>query len=357
MERRRSHIGRGAWLLAGLLWGLAGCQGAPAAKPAPEAAAPAAAAAAPTAPAPTAAPAPIAVVFSIPGRQLFQLSPLLAQDQGLFREEGLDATVIEMETRQALSGLITGEVGYDGRMGSNLFLAARTGEVRAAMFLHALAPWRLMGQPDVRDVAALRGARVTASNPGSAGYLLTRAALRRAGLDPERDVELSYTGLETARLAALETGQVRAATLAVPFDAMMAGRGYPILADAMEMKLDLPITGVTATPGRLASRPDEARRVLRAILRAQQFIRERRDDAVDFAARTFELDRALVASELDRLVGTFAPEGELSAAQLRRFFELNEAEGVDLEVRLQDVRFEELFDYTALRAARRELGQ
>src|SRR5581483_6757148 len=186
MERRRSHIGRGAWLLAGLLWGLAGCQGAPAAKPAPEAAAPAAAAAAPTAPAPTAAPAPIAVVFSIPGRQLFQLSPLLAQDQGLFREEGLDATVIEMETRQALSGLITGEVGYDGRMGSNLFLAARTGEVRAAMFLHALAPWRLIGEPDVRDVAALRGARVTASNPGSAGYLLTRAALRRAGLDPER---------------------------------------------------------------------------------------------------------------------------------------------------------------------------
>ena len=355
MTGRRTLIGCRAWLLGLLMGASAACQPAPVPNPALEAAA---AGAPPAAAGPVVAtPEPIPVVFSIPGRQLFQLSPLLAQDQGLFREEGLDATVIEMETRQALSGLITGEVGYDGRMGSNLFLAARTGEVRAAMFIHALAPWRLMGQPDVRDVAALRGARVTASNPGSAGYLLTRAALRRAGLDPDRDVELSYTSLEPARLAALDTGQVRAATLAVPFDAMMAGRGYPILADAMEMKLDLPITGLTATPARLASRPDEARRVIRALLRAQQFIRERRDEAVDYAARAFELDRALVASELDRLLGTFAADGEISAAQLRQFFELNEAEGVDLEVRLQDIRFEDLYDYTALRAARRDLGR
>jgi ABC-type nitrate/sulfonate/bicarbonate transport system substrate-binding protein len=87
---------------------------------------------------------------------------------------------------------------------------------------------------------------------------------------------LSYTSLEPARLAALDTGQVRAATLAVPFDAMMAGRGYPVHADAMEMKLDLPITGVTATSARLASRPEEARRVMRTMLRAQQFGCERR---------------------------------------------------------------------------------
>jgi NitT/TauT family transport system substrate-binding protein len=271
---------RGGWLCALLLLALTACQAAPpkvstgepsgSAVPAP-----------PAQSAPASPPAALPIVFALPGRQLYQLSPLLAEDQGFFRAEGLDVVLPVMADRERLGGLLSGEVGYDGGIGSTLFLAARPGELRVAMFLHGRAPWRLLGQPDVPDVAALRGGRLMVSSPGSAGNLLARTALRRAGLDPDRDVELSYTSLEPARLAALDTGQVRAATLAVPFDAMMAGRGYPILADAMEMKLDLPITGLTATPARLASRPDEARRVIRALLRAQQYIRERRDEAAD----------------------------------------------------------------------------
>jgi len=137
----------------------------------------------------------------------------------------------------------------------------------------------------------------------------------------------------------------------------MVRRGHSILADALGMNLDLPITGVTITPARLASNADEVRRVLRAILRAQQFIREQRDETLEFAARAFEIDRELLAGELDRLVSTYAPDGELTDAQLRRFFELNLGAGVDLGVRLEDVRYGELYDYTALRAARRELGR
>jgi ABC-type nitrate/sulfonate/bicarbonate transport system substrate-binding protein len=348
--------GRRGWLLTVLAVALAGCQAVPTRATTSDVAAPAApgrvAQVAPSGP-----PEPLRIVFSLPGRQLYQLSPLLAEDQGFFRVEGLDPTLIVMAERERLGGLLSGEVGYDGGIGSTLFLAARTGELRVAMFLHGRAPWRLLGQPDIPDVAALRGGRVMVSSPGSAGNLLARTALRRAGLDPERDVELMISSSETGRQAALETEQVQAANVAVPFDSMMVRRGHTILADALEMNLDLPITGVTVTPARLASNADEVRRVLRAILRAQQFIREQRDETLEFAARAFEIDRELLAGELDRLVSTYAPDGELTDAQLRRFFELNLGAGVDLGVRLEDVRYGELYDYTALRAARRELGR
>lgn len=357
MDGRPVAWRRGPWggVLAGLAVFLAACQGAAGGTPgrdtAPSGAAPAA-----RADAPASAPAPTRIVFALPGRQLFQLSPLLADDRGFFRDEGLAVEPIEMGTRERLGGLLSGEVDYEGGVGTTLFLAARTGEVKVAMFVHGQAPWRLIGQPDVRTIADLRGARVMVTNPGSAGNLLTRAALRRAGLDPDRDLDIQISSSESARQAALETGQVRAANVAVPFDAQFVRRGFTVLADGLELGLDLPITGVVTTPGKLASRPDEVRRVLRAMLRAQQFIRSQPRETVEVAARLFDLDPDLVAGELDRLVRTYAPGGELSDAQLRRFFELNLAEGVDLEVRIEDVRFDTLYDYGPLRQARAELG-
>ena len=346
-------------LAVALVLALVACQTGPSAEAPGRASAPASGAA--SAPggsqaAPAGAAEPTRIVFALPGRQLFQLSPLLAEDKGLFRDEGIQATVIELGNRERRGGLLSGEGEQDRGGGSTLFRAARTGEAKAAMFVHGLAPWRVIGQPDVRSAADLRGARVMVSNPGSAGNLLARTALRRAGLDPDRDLDIIIALSESARLAAVETGQVKAANVAVPFDVMLMRRGYTVIADGLEMGLDLPITGVVATPAKLANRPDEVRRVLRAFLRVQQFIRENRAETVEFAARAFEVAPDLGDSELDRLVRTDAPSGELTDAQLRRFFELNQAEGVDLEVRIEDVRFNNLCDYTSLRQARTELG-
>jgi ABC-type nitrate/sulfonate/bicarbonate transport system substrate-binding protein len=223
--------------------------------------------------------------------------------------------------------------------------------------IHALPPNRLVGQLDVPDLAAARGGRLVVTSPGSPGNLLARAALRRAGLETGRDVELMVTESDAARLAMLETRQAQGAMISVPFDAMLIHRGYPVIADALELNLDLPITGVVTSVAKLKDSPDEVRQVLRAILRAQQFIRERREETVAYAAEALSLDPQLVAGEMDRIIRTYAPNGEIAEAQYRRFFELNFAEDVDLGIQPEHVPYPDLYDYTALRAARRDLGQ
>jgi ABC-type nitrate/sulfonate/bicarbonate transport system substrate-binding protein len=296
-------------------------------------------------------------VYTLPARHLSHLAPLLAQALGFFEAEGLDVQIVEMESRVAQAGLLSGEVGYDGRAGANLFLAARTGQIQAAMFLQRTSPTGLVAQPGLRTIGDLRGGRVYVSGVGTAGHVLARAAIRRGGLDPNGDLDIVYGSSDAGRIAALESNQAQAIAIAQPIDTQLTRQGNSLLADAVSLGLRFPVTGVVVARTRFAERPDEVRRVLRAVLRAQAFTREQPDAAAGYAAELTGVDRDLARGEVERLIHSSAPQGELSAAELREFFELHVAEGQDIGLDVESVRFADLYEYTPLRQARADLGR
>jgi NitT/TauT family transport system substrate-binding protein len=65
----------------------------------------------------------------------------------------------------------------------------------------------------ITDVASLRGKRVGMTAPGSYSDNTLRWALRKSGIDPQRDVEILGIGDGSAMRAALETHQIDAGTV------------------------------------------------------------------------------------------------------------------------------------------------
>src|SRR5262249_24657787 len=84
----------------------------------------------------------------------------------------------------------------------------------------------------VKSVADLRGRKVGYSMPGSGAWALGTAFLKKAGLDPERDLDFVSLGADANVLySALETGKVDALISWEPTTsrALSSGVAYPVI--------------------------------------------------------------------------------------------------------------------------------
>src|SRR5262249_51951746 len=68
--------------------------------------------------------------------------------------------------------------------------------------------WWLMGRPEIKVPAQLKGGSVAISRFGSVSDFVARFALQRVGLTPEKDVALVQVGTNTDRFLAMTTKRV-----------------------------------------------------------------------------------------------------------------------------------------------------
>lgn len=95
----------------------------------------------------------------------------------------------------------------------------------------------LVGQPDVRTVADLRGKSVGVDQVRGALPAIAKALITPSGLVAEQDYEFRVTGAQSERYAALSTNQTDATILAPPFDSRARADGFNVLAETLR---DLP---------------------------------------------------------------------------------------------------------------------
>ena len=137
---------------------------------------------------------------------------------------------------------------------------------------------------EVRSVADLRGRRVGFSTPGSGAWAFASAYLRRAGLDPETDVEFVSLGADANVIyAALQTGKVDAMATWEPTTtrAITANVAYPLIpiwepeAHREWVGGDNALSeGLVTREDVIAAKPDLVRRMANAHLKGLRFIRE-----------------------------------------------------------------------------------
>ena len=101
---------------------------------------------------------------------------------------------------------------------------------------------------------------------GSTTHFYLRAALKYAGLNPEKDVTILQLGTEYA--AALETGRIAAAAL--PFDLALPylQKGWPVLLDLSKTDFVYPASCVVSSRAFVKDNPDTVERFLKAYIEA-----------------------------------------------------------------------------------------
>ncbi len=107
-------------------------------------------------------------------------------------------------------------------------------------------PWRAANwwyKPEIKKPEDLRGKKIATSSIGSLGDFLFRYALRKYGINPDREITWLSIGTNAERLQALLTGAIDGADVAYPADVQAERKGYRVLIDARK-EITFPTTSI-----------------------------------------------------------------------------------------------------------------
>src|SRR4029079_19731843 len=117
-------------------------------------------------------------------------------------------------------------------------------------------------------------------------------------------------GSDAARFAALKEGLVDAAIIAPPADAQARKLGMNVLGRANDL-FKFPHIGLGTTNKKLKENPQEVVRVIRAFIKANRFIREHRQEAVQVLADWGRTQKEDAAASYDSTWQLFSPDGSM----------------------------------------------
>ena len=273
---------------------------------------------------------------------LFVAPVFLADALGYFRDEGIAVEFIEMESGQlATTALVAGEVQITDadpfqlvqlqRQGQRVFFFYNLANRVTLDFVLRTDVMQRLGvsrqDPLERRLAALRGLRLGITRPGAATDQYTRYYVKRAGMDPDRDVQIVTVGGGAALLAAMRTGQIDGFMLSPPTPGIAEAEGFgSILIKSSEG--DVPefanfLYTALATTERFARANEEVlRRYARALNRANAYLRSDLDGAVARLAPYYTGQAtAQLATTLRALLPALSADGLITEEGMRNHLE------------------------------------
>lgn len=292
------------------------------------------------------------------------LPALVAYANGYFAEEGIEVTDFVVGSGGTLrTAVIAKEFDFGLFAFVHVPLARIAGSPwKAIVSTHDQEIFSLVIRSELKDkvksVADLRGLKVGFSTPGAGSWYMGSLFLKKAGLDPEKDVQyVSLGGDPGVIYTALRTGKVDAFASWEPTTTRVIEEGiaYPIVR-IWEVEEHRKLVGDRALALMLVTRedvikdkPDLVRRMVNAHKKGLSFIRTRSTpeivDTVLKNSKTAEqfkgLDRTLVVKILDRIKPGFG-DGCLS----RSGFETENQLAVEYKLVRRAITFEEFADTT-----------
>ncbi|MBX5491236.1 MAG: ABC transporter substrate-binding protein [Chloroflexi bacterium] len=300
------------------------------------------------------APAPLRV--AVPVAAINFLPIFVGQARGYFLEEGIQLDIVQMNPPLSVPALLNDEVQLNGASSVVLRAAVQGAPLRILLFDLERYSSFLVARPEIQAIADLRGRRVGAGAPGTASDTAARLALRTAGLEVPRDVELvPLPEGGPALFAALEQDQVQAVVLPAGDNVRARHQGYRELLYLGEL-LEAPYSGWGVTTAKLQSDRPLLQRWVRAQLRSLIATRDDPAGAAEVAAGQFNLapDDALAATQAQvRAISRTRP-GYATPEALARLLTFDILPPLGLTE--SPVPIDQLVDFSLLEEARAELG-
>jgi NitT/TauT family transport system substrate-binding protein len=127
-------------------------------------------------------------------------------------------------------------------------------------------PYTLYVNKDIRDASELKGKRLAVSTVGGSGYVAMQYALRKIGLDPDKDVTMLQIGDFGTRLASLAAGTVQGTLLLPPFTLRAQELGLRPLYDLVGSGIQYPINQITTRQSFIKSQRETVKNFMKAFV-------------------------------------------------------------------------------------------
>jgi NitT/TauT family transport system substrate-binding protein len=155
----------------------------------------------------------------------------VAQEAGLFKKHGLDATLKLLNAQVSAQALVAGEVDVIS-VGPDL-VGARLQGVPVKYIGGTLQRFifQLWGAKGLNSLAELKGKTVAVTTPRTSTEIATREALKKTGVISDRDVSFVYVQTIPAIRTAVMIGRTAAGTLSAPNTLKARDAGLNLLLD------------------------------------------------------------------------------------------------------------------------------
>ncbi len=216
----------------------------------------------------------------------------VARDAGIFRKYNLEPQIIYIAGGPTnIAALVAGSVDFVIFAGPSSIAANLSGADTAvlASFVNTMEH-SIFAHPSIKKPADLKGKRIGVSRPASSDDYGARVALRKWGLEPDREVTFLTLGGPPDRFVAVQTGRVDATLLQPPLTARARKAGWNELASLADLGLDYLGTSLVTSRSVIEKKEERVRRVVRAFVEAIHFYKTHKEASLRSIARLMKID-------------------------------------------------------------------
>jgi len=172
-----------------------------------------------------------------------------AKDAKLFEKHGLDVVLVGMGTGSvSLRALIAKDLQISSLSGSGLVQAAMQGAdtVLIAALINGFV-FKIFSAPEISNPTQLKGKKLGVSRYGATSDFAVRLALKKWGLNPERDVNILQIGTSQDTVRALQAKMLDAGVTTGTSSLIARKSGFRELADLADLGLEYPTSAIGIT--------------------------------------------------------------------------------------------------------------
>jgi NitT/TauT family transport system substrate-binding protein len=293
------------------------------------------------------------VVIAYPSRSIASIDLYIAQERGFFRQEGLAADVVQVRGNIAVTALLSGEAHAINNVGT-ISRAMERSDLPAKVVTQSLryGLFWLVTKPDIKSLSDMKGKTFGTTTFGGSQHLSAVRLLRKAGVNPEKDITVVIGGDVPAQLQSLLAGVIHMANLSPP-TVIVARDKFKLKLHASTLD-DVPTlqNGLAVSEKLLRERRDLVKRLLRARAKAARYFFENERGSAEVLAKylNVELPVALESYRLAR--PAFTANGIPTDKEVEEFLR---ADAELLKLR-EPVAPAKIYDFSLQREVNQELG-
>jgi NitT/TauT family transport system substrate-binding protein len=172
-----------------------------------------------------------------------------AKETKLFEKYGLDVVLVGMGTGSvSLRALIAKDLEISSLSGSGLVQAALQGAdtVLIAALINGFI-FKVFAAPEISSPAQLKGKKLGVSRYGATSDFAVRLALKKWGLNPDRDVNILQIGTSQDTVRAMQTKMLDAGVMSGTSSLIARKAGFRELGDLADLGLHYPTSAIGTT--------------------------------------------------------------------------------------------------------------
>jgi len=227
-----------------------------------------------------AASAPDKLVGIHSARVMSQSLPWMAEEAGLFKKHSIDFNLVFISSSSIVTAALLGgdaEMTLTGGIGNVIAYVRGSTDVVFVGGVKNVMTQSLVAGGALKRPEDLKGKRIAVSRIGGNTHYFTIQALRRHGLEPNRDFSFMQSGGDPEALAALMSGNVEAAALTPPSDAKALANKFHYVLYGPDLKIPYAATAFVTRRSVIAKRPQVVGNFMRAMAEAAKIMHSDRE--------------------------------------------------------------------------------